>query len=57
MVAEAAVHGVVDVRVGRSVGRWRWRESNPRPSVQRKGFSGRSLQLIFSAPAVTQASC
>lgn len=35
---------------------WRWRELNPRPSVQREGFSGRSLLMSFSAPAVTQAS-
>ena len=35
---------------------WRWRESNPRPSVQSQGFSGRSLQALFSAPAVTQTS-
>jgi hypothetical protein len=25
------------------VGWWRWRESNPRPSVPNQGFSGRSL--------------
>ena len=35
---------------------WRWRESNPRPSVLSQGFSGRSLQSHFSAPAVTQTS-
>src|SRR6516225_3574061 len=28
---------------------WRWRESNPRPSVHHQGFSGRSL-LCFSQP-------
>src|SRR5260370_28281487 len=28
---------------------WRWRESNPRPSVPHQGFSGRSL-LRFSQP-------
>jgi hypothetical protein len=28
---------------------WRWRESNPRPSVHHQGFSGRSL-LRFSQP-------
>jgi len=28
---------------------WRWRESNPRPSVPRQGFSERSL-LCFSQP-------
>ena len=28
---------------------WRWRESNPRPSVPHQGFSGRSL-LCFSQP-------
>ena len=28
---------------------WRWRESNPRPSVLHQGFSGRSL-LCFSQP-------
>jgi threonine aldolase len=28
---------------------WRWRESNPRPSVRHQGFSGRSL-LCFSQP-------
>ena len=28
---------------------WRWRESNPRPSVHQQGFSGRSL-LCFSQP-------
>jgi hypothetical protein len=31
------------------VGSWRWRESNPRPSVHHQGFSGRSL-LRFSQP-------
>ena len=30
-------------------GSWRWRESNPRPSVHHQGFSGRSL-LRFSQP-------
>jgi len=25
---------------------WRWRESNPRPSVHHQGFSGRSLQWV-----------
>ena len=35
---------------------WRWRESNPRPSVLSQGFSGRSLHALFSAPAVTQTS-
>jgi hypothetical protein len=30
-------------------GSWRWRESNPRPSVPHQGFSGRSL-LCFSQP-------
>ena len=28
---------------------WRWRESNPRPSVHHQGFSGCSL-LCFSQP-------
>ena len=28
---------------------WRWRESNPRPSVHHQGFSGRSLRC-FSQP-------
>jgi hypothetical protein len=35
---------------------WRWRESNPRPSVMGQGFSGRSLLGGFSAPVLTQAS-
>ncbi len=35
---------------------WRWRESNPRPSVMSQGFSGCSLLVAFSAPALTQAS-
>ena len=30
-------------------GEWRWRESNPRPSVAIRVFSGRSL-LCFSQP-------
>ena len=34
---------------------WRWRESNPRPSVMGQGFSGRSLLIAFSVPALTQA--
>jgi hypothetical protein len=25
---------------------WRWRESNPRPSVPHQGFSGRSLFCV-----------
>ena len=37
--------------------RWRWRESNPRPSVRNQGFSGRILSSLFSAPAVSQARC
>jgi hypothetical protein len=37
--------------------RWRWRESNPRPSSPVQGFSGCSAAVLFSAPAVTQASC
>lgn len=36
---------------------WRWRESNPRPMTWNQGFSGRSLQLLFSAPALTQTRC
>lgn len=32
---------------------WRWRESNPRPTVWSQGFSGCSQQLFCSAPAVT----
>jgi hypothetical protein len=32
---------------------WRWRDSNPRPSVPHQGFSGRSLLCFFSAPAVS----
>jgi hypothetical protein len=35
---------------------WRWRESNPRPSVLSQFFSGRSLLWPFSAPAITQTS-
>ena len=34
---------------GRPEHSWRWRESNPRPSVHHQGFSGRSL-LWFSQP-------
>ena len=34
---------------------WRCRESNPGPSVPHQGFSERSLHLLFSAPAITQA--
>src|SRR5262245_2459337 len=34
---------------GVEVAEWRWRESNPRPSVPHQGFSGRSL-LCFSQP-------
>lgn len=29
---------------------WRWRESNPRPTVVNQGFSGCSLLVLFSAP-------
>jgi hypothetical protein len=34
---------------------WRCRESNPGPSVPHQDFSERSLHLLFSAPAITQA--
>lgn len=36
-------------QVGGGLKWWRWRESNPRPSTPRQGFSGRSL-LCFSQP-------
>ncbi len=36
---------------------WRWGESNPRPTVMMQGFSGRSPLVVFSAPALTRASC
>jgi hypothetical protein len=29
---------------------WRWRDSNPRPSVLHQGFSGRSLLCLFLSP-------
>ena len=31
--------------------RWRWGESNPRPTGMQQDFSGRSSLEIFSAPA------
>src|SRR4051794_29025483 len=35
-----------------SVGEWRWRESNPRPPSLQQGFSGRSVECLYSAPPV-----
>ena len=44
--AASSENGAADLA---SFNRWRWRESNPRPSVPHQGFSGRSL-LCFSQP-------
>jgi hypothetical protein len=48
--------GLEQLNTRRQARQWRWRESNPRPSVLSQGFSGRSLQSLFSAPAVMQTS-
>ena len=33
---------------------WRWRELNPRPTLTREGFSGRSPLCPYSAPPVSR---
>src|SRR6478736_3853225 len=35
---------------------WRWRELNPRPTLLREGFSGRSSLCPYSAPPVPRTS-
>src|SRR4051794_11184765 len=36
--------------------RWRWRESNPRPSEHDQGFSERSPLCLCSAPPISRTS-
>ena len=35
---------------------WRWRESNPRPSMHHQGFSERSSRCLYSAPPFMRTS-
>jgi len=41
------------MRACASITGWRWRESNPRPTVWNQGFSGCSQLMFYLAPAMS----